>query len=138
LNKRGIKAELRYYWEITPEKVAASEHSIINNFVIMPADQLGLYLPSRLYRWGVPSQTYTQAEWQQLCAIYCQCSENYAERRERIKTAQKRIRSFIIGSSMNLLYRTIKLPVRLLSYLQRWRKEWRNSVPLRNNLSLDE
>jgi hypothetical protein len=69
--KNGLDLELKHFGHIPASKILASEGSIINNFVIVEPQKLGLLLPKRFVYYPF-KDLYTHKEWSDL-------NEKYAE-----------------------------------------------------------
>jgi hypothetical protein len=67
--KNGLDLELKHYSSIPPNKILASDMSIINNFVIEDALKLGVIIPKKMTA-NFDKDLYTHAEWLQLSKKY--------------------------------------------------------------------
>lgn len=81
LRKKGFDISLDYPWELSETKFLQSELSIVNNFVILPTDKLGISLPGRLYRNGYTHYTYSFDDWTRIYQDTCcgAISDSYRE-----------------------------------------------------------
>jgi hypothetical protein len=68
--KKGHDFELKHYSSLPLSKIMNSEWSIMNNFVIAEAEDIGLLLPKRIQDHKV-KDLYTHKEWQSLYKRYC-------------------------------------------------------------------
>lgn len=69
LRKKGIAAELRYSWQIAPSAIVESEQSMVNNFLLVDDEALGLELVTKLSA-GDPRTIYRPDRWRMLCRLY--------------------------------------------------------------------
>jgi hypothetical protein len=69
LRNSGIDASLQCCWEMTSALVHFSESSILNNYLPVAAERLGVILPKRFYRTG-PKAVYSYEDFIKLNAIY--------------------------------------------------------------------
>jgi len=67
--QHGLDLELTYFSQIPVSKILKSELSIINNFVIADAEQMGLLLPKKFIEHKL-TNIYTHKEWLALCIKY--------------------------------------------------------------------
>ncbi|HEX8376894.1 MAG TPA: WavE lipopolysaccharide synthesis family protein [Pedobacter sp.] len=131
--KNGLDLELKHYSHIPPDKILASEISLINNFVIEEAVQLGVNIPKRmvahfdkdLYKhseWLTLSKRYTQDvskvyEWELIGRVY------YSNVARIVWRAQHRLRKFGPSDFVKVLYRYIsKTPTELNTTLNQTNK----------------
>lgn len=66
---RGLDLEIKYYSNIPASKILPSEMSVINNYIIVEPEKLGVLLPERMTR-NKDSNLYTHQEWQELAKKY--------------------------------------------------------------------
>jgi hypothetical protein len=67
--KNGLDLELKYFGDIPKAKILASEMSIINNFIIVEPEKLGLLMPKRFINYPF-NDLYSHQEWLKLNKIY--------------------------------------------------------------------
>lgn len=68
--KQGLDLELKYFSQIPASKILKSEFSIINNLIIVEAEQIGLLYPQKFIKHKF-KDLYTHEEWKHLCNRYC-------------------------------------------------------------------
>lgn len=69
--KYKLDLNLRFYSEIPLNKIFKSELSVINNFVIVSPDELGLSLPDKMIQFLNYPYIYSSEEWIELYNKYC-------------------------------------------------------------------
>ncbi|MEN9335774.1 MAG: hypothetical protein RLZZ500_761 [Bacteroidota bacterium] len=69
--KKGIDLRLDYYTELPFSKIALSEKTLIDNFVFLELDQLGLRLPEKMDIELDNPTLYSFAQWEALYHAYC-------------------------------------------------------------------
>jgi hypothetical protein len=90
LRKRGAAFSLRFPWEFTRELAEASELSLINNFVVVGAEEFGIHLPARLHSPQLsPDGVYRHEDWLKLYALYCADGEKAIGRADRLATLER-------------------------------------------------
>lgn len=107
LEKCGFPIPLRCSWEFSPTLMRASELSIINNFVPVAPDELGLRLPARLHSnsaWAI----YTYRDFINLEAMYCDPEADpkgitHRQRRFARIAVAKRLRNLALRTKHKLM-----------------------------------
>jgi hypothetical protein len=69
--KKGINLQLNYYCEVPFSKIALSEKTLIDNFVFLELDQLGLRLPEKMDIELDNPTLYRFEQWEALYEAYC-------------------------------------------------------------------
>jgi hypothetical protein len=69
--KKGLDMELKHFGDIPVDKILKSDMSIINNFVIADAENVGVMMPERFIKYPF-NDLYTQEEWIKLSQKYAQ------------------------------------------------------------------
>jgi hypothetical protein len=119
LRKKGCDVSLDYPWQVAVPLTVASELSLINNFVIASAADLGIRLPDRLTKHSNFS-TYSPAEWLALYERYC-----VARHTASCKAVGRLVQTVVLGRQAGYV---INLP----------RRAWRSLLGLRKKkASLD-
>jgi hypothetical protein len=67
--KHGLDLELKHFGDLPVAKIASSEMSIMNNFVIVEPEKLGVLLPKRFHFYPF-NDLYTHEEWLRLSEKY--------------------------------------------------------------------
>lgn len=70
VKQKGLDLELKYFSQLPVSKIFKAEFSIINNFVIADASQIGVLLPKKIIDDYDDKDLYTHQEWLNLSKKY--------------------------------------------------------------------
>lgn len=110
LRKKGCEVALDYPWQVNARLTAASELSLINNFVIASEADLGIRLPERLAR-NKNTSVYCHEDWRALYNRYCSDSSVSS-----CREVERAVRATVF---LKHLRQVVGLPLRALQWLLR-------------------
>lgn len=70
LRRNGLDIEMKWLFDVDARHAYLSELSIINNFVILTVEDMGIAIPPHVFNFA-PRSVYTHEDWIALLEIYC-------------------------------------------------------------------